>query len=78
MPLHIKLELIKQFLQALPQDGYYLKFLTMKFPFISHKKLKARISVDPHIKKFMKNKDFEKTMNEIDKHCKSVKMIIFF
>ena len=50
-PLHIKLEVMKNFVKAMNREGSRLAFLHKKFPWISMEKLKAGIFDSPQMKK---------------------------
>lgn len=59
-PLHIKLELIKQFVYVLPNGSF--KYLCRRFSHLSEAKLNQRIFVTSDIRKLMFDSDFEVTM----------------
>jgi hypothetical protein len=66
-PLHIKLGLIKQFVKSLNQNSEAFKYLSNKFPHITYNKIKEGIFVGPQIRKLIEDKEFEKTMTDIEK-----------
>ena len=53
-PLHIKLGLMKNFVEAMERKGRGFTFLQQKFPRVSFEKLKAGIFDGPQIQKLMK------------------------
>ena len=50
-PLHIKLGIMKQFVKVLEIDGDCFRYICMKFPGLSLKKLKAEVFDEPQIRK---------------------------
>lgn len=58
-PLHIKLGLMKNFVKALPVDGFGFSFLRDKFPSLSDQKLRAGVFTGPQIRQLLKDTDFE-------------------
>ena len=68
-PLHIKLGLMKQFVQALDKNGQCFKYLCEKFPALSDAKLKNGIFVGPQIRTLCKEKDFQNTMTNVEKNA---------
>ncbi|GFU97438.1 uncharacterized protein TNCV_1912931 [Trichonephila clavipes] len=63
-PLHIKPGIMKQFVKALDKSGF--NFLSRKFPGLSIEKLKAGIFYGPHIRQFVKDSNFVKSMTEVE------------
>ena len=61
--LHIKLDIIKQFVKTLEKDGDCFKYICMKFPGLTIEKLKAGIFDGPQIRKLMNDANFCKFMN---------------
>ena len=66
-PLHIKLDLIKQFFTALDNDSEAFKYLQNLFPKLSEAKVKADIFVGPQIKKIIECDEFAKLLNRTEK-----------
>lgn len=62
-PLHIKLDLIKNFLKAMDKDGEGFKYLRGKFPQLSDAKVKEGIFVGPQIRKLMKDENYKNLRN---------------
>ena len=62
-PLHIKLGLIKQFVKALNKEGSCFKYLIRSFPNLTIEKIKAGIFDGPQIRKLLRDKNFEKSMD---------------
>ena len=60
--LHIKLELIKQFVKALDKDSNCLNYIVKTFPGLSLEKLKAAIFDGPQIHKLMQDQTFTARM----------------
>ena len=54
-PLHIKLGLMKQFVQALNKDGDCFNYIAKIFPGLSMEKLEAGIFDGPQIRKLMQD-----------------------
>jgi len=63
-PLHIKLGLMKQFLN---RESDCFAYLCEKFPVLSTEKLRARIFDGPQIRRLMQDKYFPLTMTTLDK-----------
>ena len=57
-PLHIKLGLIKQFVEALDKNSDAFKYLQNSFPKISKERIKASVSVGPEIRKILAYNEF--------------------
>ena len=53
-PLHVKLEVMKQFVKALSKEGECFKYICTKFPELTIEKLKSGIFDGPPIKKINK------------------------
>ena len=66
-PLHIKLDLIKQFLTALDKEPAAFKYLQVLFPKLSVVKVKAGIFVGPQIKKIVECDEFAKLLSSKQK-----------
>ena len=62
-PLHIKLELMKNFVKAMDREGRGFTFLQQKFPRISLENLKAGIFDGPQIRKLMKDLMFDDALS---------------
>ncbi|KAI6651178.1 hypothetical protein LOD99_5529 [Oopsacas minuta] len=68
-PLHIKLGLMKQFIEALDKDRYCFKYIRNYFPGISEEKKKAGIFEGPQIRKLLRDNCFKDSMNEEEKRA---------
>ena len=66
-PLHIKLDMKKQFVKALPKDAKTFKYFSSKFPCLFEAKLKEGVFVGPDICKLMKDNNFENVMNDVER-----------
>ena len=66
-PLHIKLGLKKQFVQALNKEGDCFKYIWKLFPRLSTEKLKARVFDGPDIRKLLKDAGFINSMDDLVK-----------
>ena len=65
-PLHIKLELMKNFVKAMDQHGKGFQYLFEKFGSKkSDAKLKAGVFVGPDIKNLMKDEKFDQCLNSL-------------
>ena len=65
-PLHIKLELMKQFVKALDKEGACSEYICKRFPGVNTEKLKNGIFNSPDIRKLMKDHNFITSMNELE------------
>ena len=68
-PLHIKLDLVKQYAKALDKDGDCFKYNCKKYPKIAHEKINAGIFVSPQIRKLLKDPDFINTITIKEKNA---------
>jgi hypothetical protein len=76
-PLHIKLDIMKQFLKALPKTGNCFKYLFKKFPYLSEAELKEGVFFGPDIGKPMFDKDVLLTMTEVETQaCIAFKSVV--
>ena len=66
-PLHIKLGLMKQFVQALDKTGATFKYLSSRFPKLSEGKLKEGVFDGLQIRTLSKDNDFVEKMNKLEK-----------
>ena len=57
-PLHIKLGLMKQFVEALEKEGDCFKYLCVKFPAITEEKIKAGVVDRPQIRRLLNDPTF--------------------
>ena len=67
-PLHIKLDLVKQFVKALNFEEVFQEIRSM-FPRLSEAKIKGGIFVGPQINTMLKSKTLEEKMNETEKEA---------
>jgi len=65
-PLHIKLGLMKQFVKALNKDGSCFLYICASYPGLSYEKLKAGVFDGPQIRTLIRDKEFVKSMNDIE------------
>ena len=65
-PLHIKLELMKQFVKALDKEGACSEYICKRFPGVNIEKLKNGIFNSPDIRKLMKDHNFITSINELE------------
>ena len=76
-PLHIKLELMKNFVKAMDREGRGFTFLQLKFPRIRLEKLKAGIFHGPQIPELMKDSMFDDALNAVELSAwRSLKSVI--
>ncbi|GFV20884.1 uncharacterized protein TNCV_353581 [Trichonephila clavipes] len=76
-PLHIKFELMKQFVKALDKEGECFKYLCEQFPSLSDAKLKEGIFVGPDIRKLLKDETFVTEMEMKEKNAgNSFKLVV--
>ena len=64
-PLHIKLDLVKQFVKAMNKDGNGFQHISTLFPFLS-KAMKAGISTRPQVRLMLQCKEVEDKMTARD------------
>ena len=65
-PLHIKVDLMKQFVKALNKDGSCIQYIAHKLPRLTMEKLKAGIFDGPQIRQVINDPHFIASMNEIE------------
>jgi hypothetical protein len=65
-PLHIKLGLMKQFVQALNKNGLGIEYIARKLSGLTMEKLKAVIFDGPQIRQLINDPHFITSMNEIE------------
>ena len=65
-PLHMKLELVKQFVKGIPKGKRVHEFPREKFPKVSDMKLKAGIFDDRQIRELSKDDTFVTAMTETE------------
>ena len=66
-PLHIKRDLIKQFVKALDKDGAAFKYLQNLFPKLSEAKVKGGKFIGPQVKLILKSDEFLETLSDVEK-----------
>ena len=66
-PLHIKLDLIKQFVKAFNKEYAYFKVIQKKLPNLSAEKVKERVFIGPQIRKYTKDPKFLSAMTNVEK-----------
>jgi hypothetical protein len=66
-PLHIKLGLMKNFIQAMDKNGTGFMYLKHKFLRLNDAKIKEGIFVGPQIRELIKDEQFEEQLNEVGK-----------
>jgi hypothetical protein len=64
-PHRIKLDIMKQFVKALPKTGNFFKYLCKTFTHLSESKLKEGVFVGPDIRKLMFDEGFLLTVTEV-------------
>ena len=65
-PLHIKLDIMKQFIKALDRDGDCFHYICSTFPSVSDEMKKAGIFDGPQIRTLLKNKHFMARMTAVE------------
>ena len=65
-PLHIKLGLMKNFVEAMDHHGKGFQYLSEKFAKKSDAKLKAGVFVTPDIRDLMKDENFDHHLNSLE------------
>ena len=66
LPLHIKLELAKQFVKALKPTSRAFRHIRQMFPSISEAKVKGGIFVVPLIEKMLASEELKEQMSDLD------------
>jgi hypothetical protein len=66
-PLHIKLRLMKNFVKAMDKNSTGFMYLKHKFSRLRDAKIKEGRFVGPQIRELIKDKQFEKQLNEVGK-----------
>ena len=66
-PLHIKLGIMKNFVKAMDKSGTGFAYLKETFPSISDAKIKEGIFVGPQIRTLMKDPEFPKKWNPLER-----------
>jgi hypothetical protein len=66
-PLHIKLSLIKIFVQAVDKESEGFGYLKQKIPKINEAKMKEGIFIGPQIKQLFKDQDFSTYLNSTER-----------
>ena len=66
-PLHIKLDLMKQIVKTLNEEGACFKYIQKKFPYMIAEKVKEGVYVGPQIKKLTKDIQFLSPMTDVEK-----------
>ena len=59
-PLHIKVDLMKNFVKGMDKTGRGLKYVRNKFPNVNDAKIKEGIFIGPQIRELMQDKQFDK------------------
>ncbi|XP_027233923.2 uncharacterized protein [Penaeus vannamei] len=65
-PLHIKLDLIKQFTKALDKEGGCFMYLCQAFPGLTMEKLEAGSFDGRQLRQLIRDPEFENSMNEVE------------
>jgi len=68
-PLHIKLNLMKNFVKGMDKTGHGFKYVRNKFPNVSDAKIKEGIFIGPQIRELMQEKQFDKDLNETERNA---------
>ena len=66
-PLHVKLGLMKQFVEALDKDGDCFNYIAQTFPGLSIEKVKGGIFGGPQIRKLMLDQTFTARMTVVER-----------
>lgn len=62
-PLHIKLEITKNYIKAMDQTGTVFRYLTEKFPEIRATNITEDVFISLRIRKLFRDKQFNQTVN---------------
>ncbi|UYV73879.1 hypothetical protein LAZ67_11001247 [Cordylochernes scorpioides] len=65
-PLHIKLELMKNFVKAMDRNASGFAYLKQKYSSISDAKIKEGIFVGPQIRELLQDGNFQNSLNEVE------------
>ena len=66
-PLHIKLNLIKQFVKKMNPEGEAFKHIQKLFPKLSEAKVKGGIFVSTHVKRLMQSDSFHEKLSIVER-----------
>jgi hypothetical protein len=65
-PLHIKLDLVENFVKIMDKTGRGFEYDRNKFPNASDAKIKEDIFIGPQIRKLIQDKQFEEHLNDTE------------
>jgi len=68
-PLHIKLNLMKNFVKGMDKNGHGFEYVRNRFPNVSDTKIKEGIFIGPKIRELMKDKQFNEDPNETERNA---------
>ena len=68
-PLHIKLGLMKNFVNGMDKSGRGFEYVRNKFPNVSDAKIKDGIFIGPQIRELMQDKQFDEDLNETERNA---------
>jgi len=68
--LHIKLGLIKNFVNCMDKTGRGFENVRNKFPNVSDAKIKEGIFIGPQIRELMQDKQFDEDLNETERNAR--------
>ena len=69
-PLHIKLGLMKNYVQGMDEAGRRFDYVRNKFPNVSDAKIKEGIFIGPQIRELMQDKRFDEDLNETERNAR--------
>ena len=61
-PLHIKLGLMKNFVEAMVKREAGFKYLAIRFLRLSEAKIKEGVFIGPQIRQFLQDREFDQTL----------------
>jgi len=67
--LHIKLGLMKNFVNGMDKTGRGFEYVRNKFPNVSDAIIKECIFIEPQIRELMQDKQFDEDLNETERNA---------
>ena len=68
-PLHIKMNLMRNFVKGMDNTDHGFQYVRNKFPNTSDAKIKEGIFIGPHIRELMQGKQFNEDLNETERNA---------
>lgn len=76
-PIHIKLRLMKDFVNVINRNGEYFQYILYKFPWIRNAKVKDVIFFCPQIMAVMNDKNFDEVLQgNVNPAWEALKLVV--